>query len=120
MPDRALRRAAFAREEGRCLVTGCSLGGEDDDTWQLHHRRPGGMGGDPRPDRDTLPNVIAVAVHVHAGIHGNPHWSGPAGLLLPKEGDRSDPAAVPVRSWRGWVFLTPEGDYEAVISTASG
>jgi hypothetical protein len=111
VPDRALRRAAWAREGGRCVVTGCPLGGEDDDTWHLHHRRPFGMGGTSREDQDTLPNVIAVSEQVHRGIHGNPHWSGPDGLLLPKQGERSDPAAVPVRTWRGWVFLTVEGGY---------
>lgn len=111
MPDRALRRAAWQREGGRCLLTGAPLGEPDSDDWELHHRRPFGMGGTGRADQDSLPNVIAVAHHVHAGIHGNPHWSGPLGLLLPKEGERSDPTAVPVRTWRGWVFLTPDGDY---------
>lgn len=109
MPDRALRRAAWAREGGRCIVTGSPLGGEDDDGWHLHHRRPGGMGGTSRPDQHTLPNVIAVADHVHRGIHGNPHWSEPHGLLLPTS--EQDPAQVPVWTFRGWVFLTAEGGY---------
>jgi hypothetical protein len=52
MPDRALRRAAYAREGGRCLFTGAPLPGSED-----------------------------------------------------------DPASVPVRTWRGWIFLTPEGGY---------
>jgi hypothetical protein len=110
VPDRALRRAAYAREGGRCLFTGAPLpGGEDGDGWDLHHRRPGGMGGTNRPDQQSLPNVIAVADNVHRGIHHNPHWSEPLGLLLPTSED--DPASVPVRTWRGWIFLTPEGGY---------
>jgi hypothetical protein len=112
VPDRALRRAAWEREGGRCIVTGAPLGDPDGDTWNLHHRRPGGMGGTSRPDQDTLPNVIAVADNVHRGIHENPQWSEPVGLLLPTS--EQDPASVPVRSYRGWVFLLPEGGYRPV------
>lgn len=118
MPERLLRcrdlrRAAYAREGGRCIVTGCELpGGEDGDGWDMHHRRPGGMGGTSRENQQTLSNVVAVADHVHRGIHGNPEWSEPIGLLLPTSED--DPAGVPVRTWRGWVFLTAEGGYQPV------
>jgi hypothetical protein len=118
MPDRmrALRHAAFHREGGRCLFTGAPLpGGEDGDGWDLHHRRPGGMGGDERPDRHTLPNVVAIADHVHRHIHENPEWAKPLGLLLPKSGEGSDPAEVPVRTWRGWQFLLPEGGYQPLL-----
>lgn len=127
MEMRELRRAAWTRESGRCAVTGALLGEVDDDLWQLHHRRPGGMGGTRRADQDTLPNVIALLAAVHnlgapglmvdgkdgRSVHGDPAWAGPRGYLLsPSE---RDPAGVPLllRGQR-WVFLTPGGGYELV------
>jgi hypothetical protein len=121
---RDLRRAAWQREGGRCAVTGALLGDVDGDLWQLHHRRPGGMGGTRRPDQDSLPNVIALLARVHnfgapglliegvdgRSVHGDPAWSMPRGYLLsPSE---EDPGAVPLllRGQR-WVFLTPGGGY---------
>lgn len=114
MPDRALRRAAYHREGGRCLVTGNELpGGEDGDGWDLHHRRPGGMGGTHRDNQQALSNVIAVGDNVHRGIHENPKWSEPVGLLIPTSVDR--PEEIPVRTWRGWLFLTAEGGYQPLL-----
>jgi 5-methylcytosine-specific restriction enzyme A len=103
----ALRRAAWARDGGRCVVTGAELPGGEDGGWELHHRRPGGMGGTKRPDQDTLPNVVCLTTGSHRWAHAHPVEAGPAGLLLPPR--ECDPAAVPVRTWRGWVFLTADG-----------
>lgn len=118
---RDLRRAAYERDRGRCVVTGAPLGDPDADTWHLHHRRPGGMGGTRRADQDSLPNVICLLARVHnfgapgllldgevRSVHGSPVWSGPRGYLLsPSE---RDPAAVPLLlHGRRWVFLTAEG-----------
>lgn len=121
---RELRRAAYERERGRCAATGRPLGEVDGDRWNLHHRRPGGMGGTRRPDQDSLPNVVALLAEAHnmgaawlpvegvAGrsVHGDPAWSMPRGLLLsPRE---TDPGAVPVLvAGVGWVFLTEDGGY---------
>lgn len=109
MTTRDLRRAAWEREGGRCAVSGQPLGDQDGQTWHLHHRRPKGMGGTSRADEDTLPNVIAVTPAAHRGIHAYPARSMPRGLLLSKA--QPDPAACPVRLWRGWVFLAVEGGY---------
>lgn len=107
---RDLRRQAYEREHGRCLVTGHPLGEVDGNGWELHHRVPGGMGGTPW-DRDTIDNVIAVLPQVHnlhpRSIHMAPGWSGPRGYLLPPR--VRDPWAYPVLTWRGWAFLRPDG-----------
>jgi hypothetical protein len=124
---RDLRRAAWEREGGRCAVTGAVLGDVDCDLWDLHHRRPGGMGGTRRVDQDTLPNVIALLARVHnfgapglliggvdgRSVHGDPAWSGPLGYLLsPSE---EEPGAVPLLlHGRAWVFLTAAGGYTPV------
>jgi len=123
MEMRALRRAAYDREGGRCAVTGLPLGEPEGDRWNLHHRLAGQMGGTTRLDRDTLSNVVAVLAEAHnmgsprlvvdgvAGrsIHTDPAWSRPLGLLLSAtRGD--DPARMPVRlAGRGWVFLSDDG-----------
>lgn len=117
MSMRDLRRAAWERAGGRCEVTGAALGDVDGSLWQMHHRRPGGMGGTRRPDQDSLPNVLALLASVHnlgggaaRSVHGHPAWSGPRGYLLsPRE---RDPGAVPLLlHGQRWVFLTAEGGY---------
>lgn len=123
---RAIRTAVWERERGRCMVTGLPLPGPDDDGWDCHHRRPKGMGGTDRADTDTVVNLIAVLPEVHnlgyrrrrvdgvlgRTIHGDPLWSRPLGLLVSKE---HPPMSIPVRTWHGWVFLTPDGGYERLL-----
>jgi hypothetical protein len=121
---RQLRRAAWERERGRCAATGLPLGDPDGDRWNLHHRRPGGMGGTRRANQDTLPNVVALLAEAHnmgaawlpvegvtgRSVHGDPDWSGPLGLLLSPSVD--NPGEVPVRvAGVGWVFLDEAGGY---------
>lgn len=112
MSLRDLRRAAYDREGGRCIVSGQPLGDRDSSDWHLHHRRPFGMGSTRRDDQNALPNVIAVAASAHRQIHAHPDRSRPLGLLLTKT--EPNPAAVPVKTWRGWRFLTADGGYREV------
>lgn len=121
---RDLRRAAFERERGLCAATGLPLGEPDGDSWNMHHRRPGGMGGTKRPGQDSLPNVICLLAEAHnmgsqwlvvdgvkgRSVHGDPRWSMPRGLLLSPSVD--EPGSVPVLVHGvGWVFLTDDGGY---------
>lgn len=112
MTMRELRRAAYDREGGRCLVSGQPLGDRDGDTWHLHHRRPKSMGGTRRANEDTLPNVIAVMPSAHREIHAHPDRSRPLGWLLPHT--EEEPGRIPLRTWRGWRFLTDDGGYREV------
>lgn len=113
MTMRQLRRAAYDREQGRCLITGLPLGDPDGDSWNLHHRVPGGMGGS-RWNRDRLDNVIAILARVHnpgpGTVHGSPSWSMPRGYLLPAR--ERDPGSFPLLHFRlGWTFLDDAGGY---------
>lgn len=109
-----LRAALWERAEGRCEVSGVPL---DPDTFDAHHRRPKGMGGTARPDRDLLSNLIALDPSVHNGapdsVHARRGWSEEHGYLLPQ----STPLAI---EWplllrgRTWVFLLNSGIYRPV------
>ena len=72
------------------------------------------MGGDPRPDVDTLPNLLALDPQVHNGghssVHGRRGWSEDRGYLIPKF--VTQPGMWPV--WlhgQLWVLLSPAGRY---------
>lgn len=90
-----LRDQLWIRSKGLCEVSGIPL---DYDTFDAHHRRPKGMGGDRRPDTNTLVNLLALDPQVHNGgpksVHGNRPRSEVGGWLIPKRID--DAGSVPV------------------------
>ena len=104
-----VRTMLLVRCGGRCEITGAPL--EPD--WNAHHRRPRGMGGTRRPDRDSLANLIAVNGHGTTGAHG---WAEShradalsRGILVPQA---ADPAQVPLVLWSGRVvLLDPDGPW---------
>lgn len=109
----ALRRLIYQRSGGLCEASGLPL----PRNWELHHRRPRGMGGTSRPDTDTAPNVLALTPEVHNmhpdSVHMRRWWSEPRGYLLSQH--EPNPAAVPVLlHGRDWVTLTTDGGYEPV------
>lgn len=97
---------------GRCEVSGRSI---EFETFDAHHRRPKGMGGTRRENRDNVECLLALHPDVHNlspdSVHLFPGWSRPRGYLVSKHTD--DPGQVPVW-WRGcaWVLLTPDGSYQ--------
>lgn len=108
---KALREAAYQRAGGRCEVSGIPL---DIDTFDLHHRRPKGMGGTLRPDTDTLGNVLALHPDVHNGgpssVHGRRGWSEERGYLLPQREALAARWPVWLHGQR-WVILGAAGGY---------
>lgn len=80
-----LREQLWERSHGLCEVSGVRL---DYEAFDAHHRRPKGMGGTDREDKDWLSNLLATDPAVHNGgpqsVHGRPTWSRPRGYLLPK------------------------------------
>lgn len=103
--------AAYERAGGYCEITGLPL---DPERFEAHHRRPKGMGGTSRPDRDRLSNVLAITPAIHNGgpqsVHQNPGWSRPRGYLLSKEVEWA--VLVPVLlGGLYWVHLGDDGRY---------
>jgi hypothetical protein len=107
-----IREQLWTRCDGLCEVSGTPL---DFDTFDAHHRRNKGMGGDRRPDRDALSNLLAVEPSIHNGgphsIHGNRPWAESLGFLIPKEqpGVAAD-VPVLIRA-RWWMRLDDCGHY---------
>jgi hypothetical protein len=86
----------------------------DASTFDAHHRRNKGMGGTSRPDRDSLPNLLALDPLVHNGgprsVHARRQAAQERGLLVPKHVD--EVITWPVELWSGrWVLLTEDGRY---------
>lgn len=83
------------------------------DGYELHHRRPGGMGGaDGRRGQQEPGNVLALLPQHHnpgpGTVHGEPSWSRPRGYLVSTH--EAVPAAVPVLlHGRRWVLLGDDG-----------
>jgi len=105
------RHKLFERCKGYCEITGQPL---DLDTFDCHHRRPKGMGGTDRPDRDWLSNLIAITPAIHNGgprsVHGDPLWSRPRGYLLHKHVKWASLVPFYLRQ-RQWVMLGDNGEY---------
>lgn len=99
------RAALWARSHGRCEITGAAL---DYETFDAHHRRPKGMGGTDRADRDSLSNALALTPAIHNGgpqsVHGNPLWSRPRGYLVHKSTEWASMVPVLYRG-RFWFML---------------
>lgn len=109
-----LREQLWTRCDGFCEVSGVPL---DPDTFDAHHRRPKGMGGTRRADRDWLSNLLATDPVIHNGgpqsVHGRRDWSEPRGYLLPQNTQWASSVPVLIRG-RFWFMLgddVTEGGY---------
>jgi 5-methylcytosine-specific restriction protein A len=109
LPDwPALRRALLARCRNRCELCAGELLGR----WEANHRRPKGMGGTRRADRDSLPNLTALHPHCHQWLTERPHEGRALGQFIRQH---QDPAQTPLRLFGATpVLLTPEGGYAPV------
>lgn len=105
------RELLWLRCGGRCEVSGLSLGVS---SFDVHHRRPRGMGGSSRWDTELLSNLLAVRPEVHSGgplsVHGvRRGWMVDRGFLVPQ--------GFVAGVWPLWLFgecwvlLLPSGGY---------
>lgn len=88
---RVLRRDVFARDQGRCVLTGVML---DPLRFEAHHRLLKSQGG-----RDTAVNVITLDPRAHKEfVHAFPQWAYSNGFLVPAWADPAD-WPVNVHAW---------------------
>lgn len=106
-----IRQQLWDRCHGLDEITGRAL---DFYTFDAHHRRPKGMGGTSRMDRDWLTNLLALDPNTHNGgplsVHGRPVWSRERGYLLAKDVHMA--GGVPfLHHGTNWRYLDRHGGY---------
>lgn len=91
-PDSVIKLVE-ARSGGACevMARGCAYRAT-----QYHHRRPRGMGGDPRESTNAASNCLHVCQPCHAWVESQRVWALERGFLV---GQEQDPCLVPVQ-WR--------------------
>lgn len=118
--DKSIRIALWERAQGMCEITGHPLGEPESSAWEAHHRRPKGMGGTRREDKDWLSNLLALTAFIHNGgprsVHGNPYWSRPRGYLVSNSAEWAGMVPVFLRGQR-WVML---GDHRGYLLPPEG
>lgn len=92
----ATRHAVIERDFNRCVV--CS--GQGTEIQHRMRRREGKHG---------LGNLVRICSGCHRKVHAEPEWATARGLTVPTWVERAHIELVPVKTWRGWVFITDEG-----------
>lgn len=95
------KRLVHERAKGRCELCGVPA-----DNFQLHHRRPRGMGGSKRDETGAAANALLVHPKCHTWIESNRKEAMKYGYLVSQW---ADPREVPVYRARTWVLLDDEG-----------
>lgn len=113
---RESRQIVYARSRGYCEHCGQPLG----NSWQLHHRLPGGMGGTTRAgvERDAPSNLLALIAWHHNlhpdSVHQASKVAREAGWLISTH-DLRPPSQVPVRlGGTRFVLLDDDGGWKPV------
>lgn len=104
--DEQTREIIFERADGRCERCGSS-----GSVWQIHHRRPRGMGGTSRTDSGGAANALFLHPQCHEWVERNRSDAYDLGYLV---GQQDDPCESPVRMWDGWKKLNPDGSVSLV------
>lgn len=98
---KAVQEQILERAKGRCEMCG-SLAMY----YQIHHRRPRGMGGSKDPASGTAANALFVHPACHAQIESNREQAYEKGYLV-RQGH--NPAEIPVRRGVNWYLLGEDG-----------
>lgn len=112
-PTEATVQLVIKRDEGRCAACGDEIYGMRGWDWSVQHRRPAGMGGDPRPETHAAGNLVLLHGHGTSLCHGDVESrradAQKKGLLIPKE------SVDPPSQWaiehavHGWCYLLDDG-----------
>jgi hypothetical protein len=101
------------RDDWRCADCGHKIHGERGFGWSLHHRRPAGAGGDPRPETHAAANLVLLHGSGTTGCHGDLEsfraGAQVRGFLIPKEAPEPPEFWVIEHAVHGWVYLRDDG-----------
>lgn len=113
-PTAATVRLVLARATSvmglRCEKNDELLYGERGRDWDIHHRRPRRMGGDPRPDTNKASNLLVLCRGCHDEIESHRADAYVHGWLL-HDGDSPATVAVLIEHSSRWTYLTDAGEY---------
>jgi len=87
-PSAAVRDEVYERAGYRCERCG-----DADGPFEVHHRRPRGMGGSRREDTNSPANLLLLCTRCHLWTESNRATALERGYLVPQG---QDPATVPV------------------------
>lgn len=104
----ATRLLVRQREAEACAICGGATG-----TFQVHHRRPRGLGGSRCIDTNGLANLVYVHTGCHADLESHRERAVANGWLI-RQG--FDPSTVPFLYRGRWVLLTELGSVEQVAA----
>lgn len=98
----------------------CGAGGESGWPLTTQHRVARGMGGSREAWINQPANLITLCGSGTTGCHGwveaNPAKARELGLSVSRFGEA--PAVVPVKTWRGWLYLNDDGTTTAAPEPA--
>lgn len=80
--------------------------------WELHHRRPRGMGGSRRPETNSPANSLGVCADCHRFIEHHRDTARANGWLVRQV---DNPATIPVLRRQVWVLLDDHGGFERAM-----
>ena len=98
------RAAIVARANGRCEICGISLLLM---AYEIHHRRPRGMGGSKRASTRNAANGLMLHTACHLTAEKYRSVSYEHGWLVRQA---FEPSGVPVKMHDGWWLLGTEGE----------
>jgi hypothetical protein len=121
-PSKATVARVIERDEARCAYCGDEVWGERGWDWSVQHRRPAGIGGDPRPETHAAGNLVLLHGNALTRCHGwaesNREEATALGLLIPK-GAKAIPSSFPIRhAVHGWCYLLDDGSWTAEEAAA--
>lgn len=107
-PEQAIVELVLARDRGRCVMCTWRIEhGERGRDWQVHHRRPRGMGGTRRDGTNFPANLLVLCESCHAHVEKHRAWARLHGYLVWQS---QDPRDVPIEIDDRWYRLTDAGE----------
>lgn len=70
------------------------------------------MGGSKDPSSGAITNGVLLHPNCHAKVESQRAWAFDNGWLVQQ---RDEPALTPIMTWRGYLWLTPDGSYMDVL-----
>lgn len=96
------------RAKGKCELCGLPAS-----NFQLHHRRPRGMGGSKKKETGDAANALLVHSKCHAWIESNRKQAMEFGYLVSQY---ANPKDVPLLRSQEWVLLSEDGSFSVLTN----